>query len=106
MKKLSLAFVLVLFVVGCGTQNENLAKGKELIKSDKRRKEERAVREFKLCTPTADRYCRSPTICLDFTIPRNFTNPTPLIGRRHRSPSAADTCSSHIKTNPVNISKD
>ena len=48
MKKLSLAFVLVLFVVGCGTQNENLAKGKELIKSDKRRKEERAVREFKL----------------------------------------------------------
>ena len=48
MKKLSLAFVLVLFVIGCGTQNENLAKGKELIKSDKRRKEERAVREFKL----------------------------------------------------------
>ena len=43
-----LAFVLVLFSVGCGTQNENLAKGKELIKSDKRRKEERAVREFKL----------------------------------------------------------
>ena len=48
MKKLWLAFGLVLFVVGCGTQNENLAKGKELIKSDKRRKEERAVREFKL----------------------------------------------------------
>lgn len=48
MKKLSLAFVLALFVIGCGTQNENLAKGKELIKSDKRRKEERAVREFKL----------------------------------------------------------
>ena len=48
MKRLWLAFALVLFVVGCGTQNENLAKGKELIKSDKRRKEERAVREFKL----------------------------------------------------------
>ena len=48
MKKIWLAFVLILFVVGCGTQNENLAKGKELIKSDKRRKEERAVREFKL----------------------------------------------------------
>ena len=48
MKKLWLAPVLVLFVIGCGTQNENLAKGKELIKSDKRRKEERAVREFKL----------------------------------------------------------
>ena len=48
MKKIWLALTLVLFVVGCGTQNENLAKGKELIKSDKRRKEERAVREFKL----------------------------------------------------------
>ena len=48
MKKIWLAFVLILFVAGCGTQNENLAKGKELIKSDKRRKEERAVREFKL----------------------------------------------------------
>ena len=47
-KKIWLAFVLVIFSVGCGTQNENLAKGKELIKSDKRRKEERAVREFKL----------------------------------------------------------
>ena len=47
-KKIWLACVLVLFSVGCGTQNENLAKGKELIKSDKRRKEERAVREFKL----------------------------------------------------------
>lgn len=48
MKKIWLLLTLVLFVVGCGTQNENLAKGKELIKSDKRRKEERAVREFKL----------------------------------------------------------
>ena len=48
MKKTWIALTLVLFLVGCGTQNENLAKGKELIKSDKRRKEERAVREFKL----------------------------------------------------------
>ena len=48
MKKIWLALTLTLFVIGCGTQNENLAKGKELIKSDKRRKEERAVREFKL----------------------------------------------------------
>ena len=48
MKKIWIALTLVLFSVGCGTQNENLAKGKELIKSDKRRKEERAVREFKL----------------------------------------------------------
>ena len=48
MKKIGLVFLLVLFSVGCGTQNEKLAKGKELIKSDKRRKEERAVREFKL----------------------------------------------------------
>ena len=48
MKKIWIALTLVLFMVGCGTQNENLAKGKELIKSDKRRKEERAVREFKL----------------------------------------------------------
>jgi len=48
MKKICLALGLALFLVGCGTQNENLSKGKELIKSDKRRKEERAVREFKL----------------------------------------------------------
>ena len=48
MKKIWIALTLVLFSLGCGTQNENLAKGKELIKSDKRRKEERAVREFKL----------------------------------------------------------
>ena len=39
---------IVFLIVGCGNQNEHLAKGKELIKSDKRRKEERAVREFKL----------------------------------------------------------
>lgn len=42
-----MAIALVAFIIGCGTQNENLSKGKELIKSDKRRKEERAVREFK-----------------------------------------------------------
>ena len=48
MKKIWIPLTLVLFIFGCGTQNENLAKGKELIKSDKRRKEERAVREFKL----------------------------------------------------------
>ena len=43
-----LALGLAVFIVACGTQNENLSKGKELLKSDKRRKEERAVREFKL----------------------------------------------------------
>ncbi len=48
MKKFCLIFGLALFVIGCGNHNEYLAKGKELIKSDKRRKEERAVREFKL----------------------------------------------------------
>jgi HEAT repeat protein len=36
------------FLIACGDHNENLSKGKELIKSDKRRKEERAVREFRL----------------------------------------------------------
>lgn len=45
---LFLSFWIVILIVGCGNQNEHLAKGKELIKSDKRRKEERAVREFKL----------------------------------------------------------
>lgn len=43
-----LALGLAVFIAACGTQNENLSKGKELLKSDKRRKEERAVREFKL----------------------------------------------------------
>ena len=43
-----LSLGIVFLIVGCGNQNEHLAKGKELIKSDKRRKEERAVREFKL----------------------------------------------------------
>lgn len=45
---LCLSLGLAVFIVACGTQNEHLSKGKELIKSDKRRKEERAVREFKL----------------------------------------------------------
>ena len=36
------------FLAGCGSHNEHLSKGKELIKSDKRRKEERAVAQFKL----------------------------------------------------------
>ena len=48
MKKFFLLIGLTFFILGCGNQNEHLAKGKELIKSDKRRKEERAVREFKL----------------------------------------------------------
>lgn len=43
-----LTLCLAVFIAACGTQNENLSKGKELLKSDKRRKEERAVREFKL----------------------------------------------------------
>jgi HEAT repeat protein len=38
---------LVAFILGCGSQNQYLSKGKELIKSDKRRKEERAAEEFK-----------------------------------------------------------
>ena len=48
MKNICLIFALALFIGGCGNQNVHLAKGKELIKSEKRRKEERAVREFKL----------------------------------------------------------
>ena len=47
-RNILLIFSLISLIVGCGNQNEHLAKGKELIKSDKRRKEERAVREFKL----------------------------------------------------------
>lgn len=38
---------ITMLVIGCGSQNENLAKGKELIKSDKRNKEARAVERFK-----------------------------------------------------------
>lgn len=36
------------FLISCGSQNPYLSKGKELIKSDKRRKEERAAQQFKL----------------------------------------------------------
>ena len=43
----SMIFAAAIFA-GCGEQNEHLAKGKELLKSEKRRKEERAVAEFKL----------------------------------------------------------
>ena len=39
---------LAAFLVSCGSHNEHLSKGKELIKSDRRRKEERAVAQFKL----------------------------------------------------------
>jgi HEAT repeat protein len=39
---------VLVMLAGCGSQNEYLSKGKELIKSDKRRKEERAVEQFKL----------------------------------------------------------
>lgn len=39
--------VAVILFIGCGSQNKHLSKGKELIKSDKRRKEERAVAAFK-----------------------------------------------------------
>ncbi len=46
--KMSIASIgLVAFLFGCGSHNEHLSKGKELIKSDRRRKEERAVAEFK-----------------------------------------------------------
>jgi hypothetical protein len=38
---------LVSFVLSCGSQNQHLSKGKELIKSNKRKKEERAAVEFK-----------------------------------------------------------
>jgi HEAT repeat protein len=47
-KLLSLLACLTLlaFVLSCGSQNKPLSRGKELIKSDKRRKEERAAAEF------------------------------------------------------------
>ena len=51
MKKLiNLAYLLivVVLIVGCGTQNEYLSKGKEWIKSDKRGKVARAVAQFEL----------------------------------------------------------
>ena len=42
------AIGIAAFLIGCGSQNQYLSKGKELIKSDKRRKEERAAQQFKL----------------------------------------------------------
>ena len=42
------AIGIVIFLMGCGSHNEHLSKGKELIKSEKRRKEERAVKAFQL----------------------------------------------------------
>jgi len=50
MKKTGMLLVsltLIVFLVSCGSQNEHLSKGKELIKSNKRRKEEKAVVAFK-----------------------------------------------------------
>ena len=41
-----------LVLTGCSSQNEYLSKGKELVKSDKRRKEERAVRQFFMAVKT------------------------------------------------------
>ena len=43
-----LSIGLAAFLVSCGSHNEYLSKGKELIKSERRRKEERAVAQFKL----------------------------------------------------------
>jgi len=40
-------FSFIFIFISCGSQNQYLSKGKELIKSDRRRKEERAVEEFK-----------------------------------------------------------
>lgn len=45
--KILVCLFSIIFISSCGTQNEHLSKGKELIKSEKRRKEERAVAEFK-----------------------------------------------------------
>ena len=42
------AIGIVIFLIGCSSHNEHLSKGKELIKSEKRRKEERAVKAFRL----------------------------------------------------------
>ena len=42
------AISMAAFLISCGSQNQYLSKGKELIKSDKRRKEERAAQQFKL----------------------------------------------------------
>ena len=43
-----ISICFAVFLVSCGSHNEYLSKGKELIKSERRRKEERAVAQFKL----------------------------------------------------------
>ncbi len=43
-----LAIAVAIVVVGCGQQNEYLAEGKDLLKSDKRRRVELAVEQFRL----------------------------------------------------------
>jgi len=51
MKKLTIfasLFVAVALMIGCGTQNEYLSKGKEWVKSDKRGRIPRAVTQFEL----------------------------------------------------------
>ena len=40
--------VVMIFVIGCGSQNEYLSKGKEWVKSDKRGKIQKAVAQFEL----------------------------------------------------------
>ena len=48
LKESIISICLAVFLVSCGSHNEYLSKGKELIKSERRRKEERAVAQFKL----------------------------------------------------------
>ena len=104
MKKIWLALTLTLFVIGCGTQNENLAKGKELIKSDKRRKEERAVREFKLALQQQIDNAEAHYL-LGLYNSQEFMSRTQLIGKKRRSLSVANRCSSPIKPSSANTLK-
>ncbi len=47
--QIAIAGLVILFLfLGCGSQNKNLSKGKEWVKSNKRHREERAVERFKL----------------------------------------------------------
>jgi len=51
MRKLTIftcLFIATIMIVGCGTQNEYLSKGKEWVKSDKRGRIARAVAQFEL----------------------------------------------------------
>lgn len=53
MRKLTIftcLFIAAIMIVGCGTQNEYLSKGKEWVKSDKRGRMARAVAQFELAT--------------------------------------------------------